>query len=291
MGGHPCRHERQSLLSHNVQAWNEVPTLSWIISFIDCTIPGALVLLKSIILFLSFEIISLIAKWKICIAILPFSDRHHCHLNVLGSTRPGLFDSSYLLHRSRCTRCPGLIKIYGYSSFFWDHITNSKVENLCRYFAASWSPLVHHNTAIIGRRDWHHTCWAGSQVVSVPDFQADEWIIMSSQCVLIERCKYTPSQLKHSPICCLNIPNQLLYDWRTSSAAGSYVACLNSTINGRIQISQENERIEGLLRRKAGVLYSGIREANRQKNSTKKNKLLSKEYVLTVSTRIITLAL
>ena len=113
---------------------------------------------------------------------------------------------------------------------------------------------------------------------------------MSSQCVLIERCKYTPSRLKHSPICCLHIPNELLYDWRTSSPAGSYVACLNSTINGRIQISQENQRIEGLLRRKAGVLYSGIREANRQKNSTNKNKLLSKEYVLTVST-CITLAL
>ena len=62
MGGHPCRHERQSLLTHNVQAWNGAPALSWIISYMDCAVPGALVLMKSMILPLSFKNISLIAK-------------------------------------------------------------------------------------------------------------------------------------------------------------------------------------------------------------------------------------
>ena len=28
IGGHLCRHERQSLLKHNVQAWNGAPGLS-----------------------------------------------------------------------------------------------------------------------------------------------------------------------------------------------------------------------------------------------------------------------
>ena len=102
--------------------------------------------------------------------------------------------------------------------------------------------------------------------------------------VLIERSESIPSRLKQRPICCLNIPNQLLYDWRSSpNSSRSYVACLNSAINGRIQIYQGNERVEGLLRRKAGVLYSEIREANRHKNGIKKKKLLSKKYILTVS--------
>ena len=54
-GDHLCRHERQSLLKHNVQAWNGAPALSWIISYIDCAVPGALVLMKSMILPLSFK--------------------------------------------------------------------------------------------------------------------------------------------------------------------------------------------------------------------------------------------
>ena len=61
MGGHPCRHECQSL-KHNVLAWNGAPALSWIISYMDCAVPGALVLMKSMILPLSFKNISLIAK-------------------------------------------------------------------------------------------------------------------------------------------------------------------------------------------------------------------------------------
>ena len=62
MGGHLCRHECQSLLKHNVQAWNGAPALSWIISYMDCAVPGALVLMQSMILPLSFKNISLIAK-------------------------------------------------------------------------------------------------------------------------------------------------------------------------------------------------------------------------------------
>ena len=97
-----------------------------------------------------------------------------------------------------------------------------------------------------------------------------------------ECCKYVPAHLK-KVACCLSISNQLLYDWRSSSSASYTDHLNNSIIGGAIQIKAES-RIEGRLSRQAGVVHTQVAEANRTKNTRKKEKILSKEYILIVCT-------